>query len=379
MFRSIVVYASVFLLTLYCFFLYDDRIVGAMLAAEAVYLVAAFWSLSGRKKKLQITMEPLVPVAEKHQEIHLRVSVQNRSGALPVYVRAQVRMENTFTGETSRCILSGTVPAGGSTELRAVFQTGVCGNIRIALEKYWIYDVLHLIRRTCRGKEVQRIGVLPECHLLAVEVTRRTREFIADAEEYSDRESGDDPSEIYQVREYRETDSIHDIHWKLSAKADELLVKEHGRPLGAAVLIWLNLEEIKRQERKRANLIKRLRQSGKPEEIPAEMLELAASLSFSLLEERCVHMVAWYEPENHLVRRKKISKEEHIYELLNRLLFVKPCRDKEEMEGQYEEAFRGVTFSTVVELRMDGTVKTGEAEFHVPFQKAEWDQLYFTV
>lgn len=368
MIKSIVVYAAVFLLTLYCFFLYDDRILAAMLVAEAVYLMIALFSLSGKKRKLQVIMEPLVPIAEKNQEIPLRVTVKNRAGFLPVYVRVRLRIENTFTGTQARTTLSGTAAAGENAEFVTVFQAGICGNIRIALERYQIYDMLHLMRCTCKGKEVQRIGILPECHLLAVEVTRRTREFIADAEEYSDRESGSDSSEIYQIREYREEDSVHAIHWKLSAKADALLVKEYGRPLGAAVLIWLNLEEQKEAGRK----------NGK---IPADMLELTASLSLSLLEEKCVHMVAWYEPENHLVQKKRISKEEHIYELLNRLLFVKLCRDKEEMEGQYEEAFRGETFSTVVEIRADGTVKTGEEEIRVPVShgRVEWDSLYFTV
>lgn len=220
-----------------------------------------------------------------------------------------------------------------------------------------------------KGREIWQIGVLPECHLLMVEITRRTREFIADAEEYSDRESGDDPSEIYQIREYRDKDSLHDVHWKLSAKAEELLVKEHGRPLGAAVLIWLNLEDVKKARKKKTDVV------------PANLLELVASLSFSLLEESCVHMVAWYELENHLIRKKRISKEEHIYELLNRLLYVKTCRDKEDMRGQYDEAFRGEAFSTIVEICTDGSVSVGEETFHVSMQenKVKWDELYFSV
>lgn len=113
MFRSMVGYAAVFLLTVYCFFLYDDRIIGAMLVAEVLYLVLAVLSLAGRRKKIQITMEPLVPIAEKNQKVHLRVRIRNRSGFLPVYVRVRIRMENAFTGEKSRCILSGTALPGG--------------------------------------------------------------------------------------------------------------------------------------------------------------------------------------------------------------------------------------------------------------------------
>ena len=89
---------------------------------------------------------------------------------------------------------------------------------------------------------MQYVGILPECHLIPVEITRKTREFIAESDEYFDRENGDDPSEVYQIREYRDMDSLRDVHWKMSAKAEELLVKEHGKPKGCVVLIWLNLK-----------------------------------------------------------------------------------------------------------------------------------------
>ena len=36
-------------------------------------------------------------------------------------------------------------------------------------------------------------------------------------------------------------DSLKDIHWKLSAKEEELMVKERGFPLGCTVLIWFDV------------------------------------------------------------------------------------------------------------------------------------------
>lgn len=235
-----------------------------------------------------------------------------------------------------------------------------------------VYDLLCLLNSSKKVKQVQQVGILPECHLIPLEITRKTREFIADADEYSDRESGDDPSEIYQIREYREKDSIHDIHWKLSAKSDDILVKEHGRPLGEAVLIWLDLNEDELSGRKRKHKIKN---------VPVNMLELVASLSYSLSEEKCVHMVAWYEPENQQIRKKRISKEEHIYELLNRIMFVKLNQNIEEAKCRYEEAFRGEDFSTVVILKTDGTVSIGEETIMIPVENKEivWDKLYFTL
>ena len=97
----------------------------------------------------------------------------------------------------------------------------------------------------------------------------------------------------------------------------------------------------------------------------------------------CLFLVhIWYEPENHRIRKKRISKEEHIYELLNRLLYVKPYSDIEVAQSQYEEEFRAMSFSTVVEFRMDGSVWVNqEQQMQLPDKEEEirWEELYFTV
>lgn len=364
MIKQIIAYVAVFLLTLYCFFLYDDEILTAMLVAEVVYFILSSVWLKGIKRKIDVKLESILLVAEKNQEIPITVVVSNRAKYVNVPVKVFVKVENSFTGEKKRFKGGGIVSRKKPLRMTFYLKSENCGNIKIAVEKCLIYDMLGILKAYWKGKESRNIGILPECHLIPVEVTRKTREFLADADEYSDRESGDDPSEIYQVRAYQEKDSLHDIHWKLSAKADELLVKEHGRPLGSVVLIWLDLYAERSLKKNVSDVV----------------LELTASLSRSLLEEACVHMVAWYEVENRRVQKKRISKEEHIYELLNRLLYTKT--HQEQIENIYENAFRGVTFSTIVEVRADGKVLVNEEEkMQLPLKEKDvsWNEMYFIV
>lgn len=368
----------VFLLTLYCFFLYNDEIIAAMLVVEPVYFLASSITLHIIRKGLQITLEPPLPIAEKNQEIPVQVLIKNHARVLIASFRIRLRIENSFTGEKEIYQFTGKVKGNAQQTLSITFRAQNCGTIRITLERCRIYDFLYIFKDTWKLHDTQSVGILPACRLLPVEITRKTREFIADAEEFSDRERGDDPSEIYQVREYRERDSLHDIHWKLSAKADELLVKEHGKPLGCVVLIWLNLEMTGKQKGKAGRKAKPLTEDA----ALTNLLEIAASLSLSLLEEKCVHMVAWYEPENQTVYKKRVSKEEHIYELLSRLLFVRPHQDGQTAQSQYEETFRGTIFSTIVEFRLNGTVWINdEMQMSIPLRtnQINWDELYFTV
>lgn len=364
MVKQIVAYLAVFLLTLYCFFLYDDEIVTMMLIMEVVYfLISSVW-LCYIKKQIEISMESVIPIAEKNQEIPIIVKVKNHSRVTGVQVKVLIQVVNTFTGEKKKWSGFANVGNSGTEMVQFLLKEKHCGNMIISVKSCWIYDLLHILKGKKKGTEMQQVGILPECHLLPVEVTRKTREFIVDADEYSDRESGDDASEIYQIREYREKDSLRDIHWKLSAKVDDVLVKEHGRPLGCVVLIWMDLKESTKGNH----------------HIPVSVLEAAASLSASLLQEECVHMVAWYEEKNHRIQKKRIGREENVYELLNRLLHVSAY--DEEIASQYEEAFRGMQFSTVVEFSIDGTVLINKEEkMKIPLKENEvdWETLYFIV
>ena len=362
--KNVLIYIGVFLLTLYCYFLYDDKIVTMMLVMEVFYFVISVLWLQYIKNKIDVSMNPLIPIAEKKQNISVKFVIQNRMKFFSVPVKILVVVENVFTGQKRKIKKAITAAANKKEEFVVDLKANSCGNISISLKSYWIGDFFSIFNKKRISKEVQYVGILPECHLIPIEVTRRTREFIADADEYFDRERGEDTSEIYQIREYRDMDSMRDIHWKLSAKADELLIKEHGKPKGCVVLIWLNIQS-EMKHKKNINTV---------------ILEAVASLSISMLEEDCVHMVAWYEKENRKIQKKRISKEEHVYELLNRLLYIKAY--EEDVNEQYEEAFRGVSFSSIIEIKADGSISINDEEkIKLSFEegKNKWDTFYFIV
>ena len=54
---------------------------------------------------------------------------------------------------------------------------------------------------------------------------------------YSGSRPGDDPGETFDIREYREGDSIRQIHWKLTGKMDRLIIREKSFPVDDTVLI----------------------------------------------------------------------------------------------------------------------------------------------
>lgn len=356
------------------FFLFTEKVIGIVLLMECMYYIMAIVYVRIVSRFIQVTLDKGLYSAEKNSEIPILIQVKNKSKWLSVRCGFKINVVNNFTGEVKKEIINHTVTRGVKETFSESFLSTDCGEISVYLVEYYVYDWIGCLYLKKKTNDVKKIEILPETHLLMTEIQRTTREFIADSEVYSDSEKGDDLSEIYQVREYVEGDPIHDIHWKLSAKTDNLLIKEHGKPLGCVVLIWIDLF--------RNNTVKHLR--GKKhgrKNLPVNAIEMAASVSLSLIEQKCVHMVAWYEEKNDRIIRKRVENEENIYELLNRLLYLESYHDRKRADMQFDERFDRNDFSSMVEIKSDGRliVNGNEIEVKKKGDKVCYEETYIIV
>lgn len=374
MIKRSLIYGLVTLITLCMFFLFTEKVIGIVLLMECMYYIMAIVYVRIVSRFIQVTLDKGLYSAEKNSEIPILIQVKNKSKWLSVRCGFKINVVNNFTGEVKKEIINHTVTRGVKETFSESFLSSDCGEISVYLVEYYVYDWIGCLYLKKKTNDVKKIEILPETHLLMTEIQRTTREFIADSEVYSDSEKGDDLSEIYQVREYVEGDPIHDIHWKLSAKTDNLLIKEHGKPLGCVVLIWIDLF--------RNNTIKHLR--GKKhgrKNLPVNAIEMAASVSLSLIEQKCVHMVAWYEEKNDRIIRKRVENEENIYELLNRLLYLESYHDRKRADMQFDERFDRNDFSSMVEIKSDGRliVNGNEIEVKKKGDKVCYEETYIIV
>ena len=120
--------------------------------------------------------------------------------------------------------------------LTVSFTPKHCGYIDISSARASVYDIIGL---TCIFKKIQfkdRITVLPKAYPFSSE-TERSFSYNAEGDTFSQIRSGDDPSEIFELREYRSGDSLNHIHWKLSSRGEKFIVKELSKPISSKILI----------------------------------------------------------------------------------------------------------------------------------------------
>ena len=273
------------------------------------------------------------------------VGVKHASRRFRVRREAQLAVGHRTSGKKRRRRFGGLILPGQEETFWCEFETAFCGNVEVILESVRLYDLFGIFYIKQKVQRKASVKVMPEFELMPVEITRATREFQADAEEYSGEKKGDDPSELYQVREYRIQDSVRDIHWKLSAKEETFMVKERGFPFGCVVLVWIDFAE---KERSAAGF--------------SRLLETAASLSITLAEQKCIHLAAWYEEKNERIGMRRVRDEESACELIWQLMGIEPYRDPVRKQACFDDTFRGHEFSSTVTidgrgvLRNDGEV-----------------------
>lgn len=345
MWKRMTGYFAIVLLVIYLFFMYDETVLSGILVLVILYPVCACIFLLLCRKKITAALDRVPPMGEKDKRIRAGVSVKNASRRFPLRCEAQLSVGNRTSGKKIRRRFGGLILPGQEETFWCEFETAFCGNVEVILESVRLYDLFGIFYIKRKVQRKAYVKVMPEFKLMPVEITRATREFQADAEEYSGEKKGDDPSELYQVREYRIQDSVRDIHWKLSAKEETFMVKERGFPLGCVVLVWIDFAE---KERSAAGF--------------SRLLETAASLSITLAEQKCIHLAAWYEEKNERIGMKRVKDEKSACELIWQLMEIEPYRDPVRKQACFDDTFRGHEFSSTVTIDGRGVLrKDGEA------------------
>ena len=107
-------------------------------------------------------------------------------------------------------------------------------------------------------------------------------------------------SEIHDLREYRPGDSLHEIHWKLSAKTDKLIVREAEEPNRGLIVLSFDF-------------------SGSRAQLDSTLRQLLW-LSGWLTDREVVHQIDWLDPGTLEPQTKQIRAPRDLQELLRALL-----------------------------------------------------------
>ena len=192
-------------------------------------------------------------------------------GDLPL-ARLTLRLswENLLTGqgETSRLILTGVARRLPET---LAAPTKHCGLLELRADKVKVCDYLGLFTLRLKPPVPARIVCRPvpaQCKPVEAPDGKGVRPSSKNA-------SRRGPGEDYELREYRPGDPLRSVHWKLSSKWDELIVREREDAVTPLPLLTLD-------------------RFGSPEELD-KLLDRLTGMSRAMLSVQRPHAVLWLD------------------------------------------------------------------------------------
>ncbi len=241
-----------------------------------------------------------VPCARKGENIPLRLRVWNVTPFSSGRIRVRLSVENTLTGQREQERFS--ISASPLPQvLEHQLSSRACGQLLCRMERAWVSDYLGLFSLPLLHNPRQEAAAFfwPAVHPLVLELQESSVPD-SEGERYSQTKPGDDPTELFALRDWREGDRLSRIHWKLSQKLGRPLVKELGLPLSDHRLFLLDL-------------------NGTGTEADA-LLDAFASLSSFLAEGEVAHRAAYWEPSAQVLHCREVVGPEDLLPLWKELL-----------------------------------------------------------
>lgn len=196
------------------------------------------------RKKIQVTVS-LPAVAAKREMVTGTVTVQNNSHLSYTNLFCEIAVENRLTKEQEIVNLEFNGASVGQSERSFEVSSDYCGYLQVYPARVWLMDWIGFIPVRCKldRQKAETAGerngeaVLPDTfrpHIF-MSLAQTAQE---DADNWSQTQKGNDLSEIFALRDYVPGDSLKQIHWKLSSKRGELIVREPSLPVEKSLLFF---------------------------------------------------------------------------------------------------------------------------------------------
>lgn len=339
-------FSSLFILilvTVYIAFMYENAAIMLLVYAQAAFFVVSFLWLFFHKYALKTKVEVPVGISEINKENLVKIKVTNASSFTMNRVKARVIVTDTLSGRKKKSWMKLAEIYHGKNEFVQSIIFSSAGNYEIEVRKLRVYDMTGCVYMSVPVSSSQRVQVMPHMYDVPVKLTNATRNFYGEADVYDESRPGHDNSELFQVREYQKGDRLQNVHWKMTAKQDEIMVKERSLPKSCPVVFLLDATTPAKAKKKAIAFI-----------------EAAVSISYSMMDAACPHYVVWYDGNEQDVIRVRVDDEESMFYFLGLLMKIKWEQPKVDVRERYREKYRQEPYMWLLSLDETLTLKKGD-------------------
>ncbi|MGI6169833.1 MAG: DUF58 domain-containing protein [Christensenellales bacterium] len=315
------------------FMVFSDEPVALVLFIVTVAVPIALIGINQiAARKLSVVVE-LPQTGEKNRQFVGRIRAENRQ-ALPLApIRCQLSCKNILTNEKMTPEVMFSLGSKAKDDVLFGLESRYCGCVCVSVATLSVYDIFGLVACNVPCESMEETAILPTTFSPHLTVMTHVAKDV-EADEYSQEKAGFDPSETFAIREYRAGDSLHRIHWKLSGKFDEIVIREPSLPVRHSFLILLETSF--------------LQETPPKAEVCDALTEIMMSLCQKMIEEQITYEVGWQDNENGGFFRSRIVNMQDLTGVAGKLLRVGYQSGGTDVLSSFEEAYGENKFEHVV-------------------------------
>ncbi len=177
------------------------------------------------KLSLSVYMMSDAATVEKHQPFNYHFRVNNTSIFAYPFVEAQMWLPQHNSVRCSMRTVRLSMSPFASYDVDNTVHFRFRGTYEIGVKCFYVYDFFRLMRVRVDVENYNQVYVLPR----RLNLDEAAAQAISDSVARTVRSPiSYDRLEVSDIRDYRMGDSLKSIHWKLSSKSEEMIVKEYN-------------------------------------------------------------------------------------------------------------------------------------------------------
>lgn len=227
------------LLILIGFLFYQNYAFLLVLAVLIILPVISILFFRKMSEKIKFEISDVPFNAGRNTVIKFKIQTTNNTFYPMGGIRLKLYVKNLFYENKKEYIINiADIPRKTAiTEWK--FSSLYSGAVSIYIESAQIFDLLRLVTKTIKINNEKYIEIYPEEEKIDMNISALSQGSGDETEvQY---QKGTDVSEISGIREYEPGDGMQSVHWKMTARYDEWMVKDYSMPYTNKLYLVLEL------------------------------------------------------------------------------------------------------------------------------------------
>ncbi len=228
---SILIIISIFF---YIFFL--EKLSLYILAFVLLLPVVLFIILLIGKYSIKYKLCSVSDNAIKKENCCFKLNITNKSIFPFPWAIVTISYQNQFSDNYDYFYIVIPIHARTTQTLNFKLSSQFCGILNVNIENIKIYDYIKLFSLNISHNSPVNVYIIPDAVSDKVYSCLKTAPNETSTE-FSKEKSGDDSSEIFELKDYIPGDKINRIHWNLSSKQNQFITKHYSLAVDSPVAV----------------------------------------------------------------------------------------------------------------------------------------------